>query len=94
MRRGVAGGAQQLPAAAADTAAGGQDVLIDLQARRFFCGNGACAKTTFAEQVPPLAIQVADRWQCAMRRLVVSPAEPGGIRREVLGSDGLPGSER
>jgi hypothetical protein len=21
----------------------------------------------------PLAIQVADRWQCAMRRLVVSP---------------------
>ena len=42
----------------------------------------------------PDAIQVADRWQCAMRRLVVSPAEPGGTRREVPGSDGLPGSER
>ena len=42
----------------------------------------------------PDAIQVADRWQCAMRRLVVSPAQPGGIRREVPGSDGLPGSER
>jgi transposase len=42
----------------------------------------------------PLAIQVADRWQCAMRRLVVSPAQPGGTRREVLGSAGLPGSER
>jgi transposase len=42
----------------------------------------------------PDAIQVADRWQCAMRRLVVSPAQPGGTRREVLGSDGLPGSER
>ena len=42
----------------------------------------------------PDAVQVADRWQCAMRRLVVSPAEPGGIRREVPGSDGLPGSER
>jgi len=42
----------------------------------------------------PDAIQVADRWQCAMRRLVVFPAQPGGTRREVLGSDGLPGSER
>jgi transposase len=42
----------------------------------------------------PDAIQVADRWQCAMRRLVVSPAQPGGTRREVPGSDGLPGSER
>ena len=39
----------------ADTAAGGQEVLIDLQARRFFCGSPACAKTTFAEQVPGLA---------------------------------------
>jgi transposase len=42
----------------------------------------------------PGAVQVADRWQCAMRRLVVSPAQPGGTRREVLGSAGLPGSER
>jgi transposase len=42
----------------------------------------------------PDAVQVADRWQCAMRRLVVSPAHPGGTWREVLGSAGLPGSER
>ena len=35
----------------ADTASGGQEVLVDLQARRFFCGNPACAKATFAEQV-------------------------------------------
>ena len=31
---------------------------------------------------------------CAARRSVVSPAQPGGTRREVLGSNGLPGSER
>jgi transposase len=36
----------------ADTASGGQEVLIQLAARRFFCGNGACAKATFAEQIP------------------------------------------
>ena len=42
----------------------------------------------------PDAVQVADRWQCAMRRLVVSPAQSGGTWREVLGSDGLPGAER
>ena len=30
----------------------------------------------------------------AARRPVVSPAQPGGTRRDVLGSDGLPGSER
>jgi transposase len=28
----------------ADTAPAGQEVLIHLQARRFFCGNDACAK--------------------------------------------------
>ena len=38
----------------ADTAVGGREVLIDLQGRRFFCGNPACAKTTVAEQVPGL----------------------------------------
>jgi transposase InsO family protein len=35
-----------------------------------------------------------ERSQCATKRAVVSPAEPGGTRREVPGSDGLPGSER
>jgi hypothetical protein len=36
----------------------------------------------------------ADEFYCATRRLVVSPAQPGGMRREVSGSDGLPGTER
>ena len=31
---------------------------------------------------------------CATRRLVASPAKPGETRREVSGSDGLPGAER
>ncbi|SDX97592.1 Transposase [Saccharopolyspora shandongensis] len=41
------------------------------------CRDGS---TTYAQAVRdalPGAVQVADRWQCAMRRLVVSPAQPG-----------------
>src|SRR5580700_8300699 len=45
----------------ADTASGGQEVLIDLQVRRFFCGNPACGKTTFAEQVPGLSTRYGRR---------------------------------
>ena len=37
---------------------------------------------------------VAAYFYCAARRPVVSPARPGWARRRVLGSDGLPGSER
>ena len=35
-----------------DLAAGGRPVLIDLEVRRFFCGNPECELRTFAEQVP------------------------------------------
>ena len=45
----------------ADTASGGQEVLIDLQVRRFFCSNPACARTTFAEQVPGLTVRYGRR---------------------------------
>jgi len=45
----------------ADTASGGQEVLIDLQVRRFFCGSPACGKTTFAEQVPGLTTRYGRR---------------------------------
>jgi hypothetical protein len=34
------------------------------------------------------------RPQCAARRPVVSPAQPGGTRRRFLGPMALPGSER
>ena len=36
-------------------------MLIDLQARRFFCGNGACVKATFAEQVAGLTTRYGRR---------------------------------
>jgi hypothetical protein len=42
----------------------------------------------------PFAWIVADEVYRATRRLVVFPAQPGGARREVSGSDGLPGTER
>ena len=45
----------------ADTASGGQEVLIHLRARRFFCGNHACEKATFAEQVPGMTVRYGRR---------------------------------
>jgi hypothetical protein len=42
----------------------------------------------------PTGVGFAIETECAARRPVVSPAQPGGTRREVLGSNGLPGSER
>ena len=57
----------------ADTASGGQEVLIDLQARRFFCGNPGCAKTTFAEQVPGLTTRYGRR-TCSLQAVLQAVA--------------------
>jgi transposase len=57
----------------ADTASGGQEVLIDLQARRFSCGNPACAKATFAEQVPGLTTRYGRR-TCTLQAVLQAVA--------------------
>jgi len=53
----------------ADTASGGQEVLIHLLARRFFCGNDACAKATFAEQMPSLTVRYGRR-TCSLQAVL------------------------
>ncbi|HEY1702304.1 MAG TPA: ISL3 family transposase [Trebonia sp.] len=45
----------------ADTASGGQEVVVGLQVRRFFCDSGECGKKTFAEQVPGLTARYGRR---------------------------------
>ncbi|MFE2140620.1 transposase [Streptomyces sp. NPDC059456] len=57
------------------------------------CRDRASAYTRAVKLAAPHAQEVADRWQCVMRRLVVSPIQSGRIWREVLGSDGLPNPE-
>lgn len=57
----------------ADTASGGREVVIDLQVRRFFCGNGACAKATFAEQVPGLTVRYGRR-TCSLQAVLQAVA--------------------
>jgi transposase InsO family protein len=66
----------------------GGEVLFDRICRE----NGIAHRLT--QPASPTTTGKVERFQCATRRLVVSPAQPGGTRREVPGSDGLPGSER
>ena len=73
MRRSIAAGASSYQRQLADTASGGQEVVIDLQARRFFCGNPGCAKATFAEQVPGLTTRYGRR-TCTLQAVLAAVA--------------------
>ncbi len=44
-----------------DLAAAGQETVIHLRVRRFFCPDEACKKVTFAEQVPDLTVRYGRR---------------------------------
>ena len=73
MRRGVRRVHSRYQRRLADTATGGQEVLIDLQVRRFFCGNRGCAKATFAEQVPGLTTRYGRR-TCGLQAMLQAVA--------------------
>jgi len=59
--------------------------------RRYQGACRGCGATTQARNGKNDAYEYCN---CAARRSVVSPAQPGGTRRDVLGSNGLPGSGR
>jgi transposase len=67
--------------------------LAEHPGAQIVCRDRASAYADAVRSAAPDAIQIADRFQCAMRRFVVSPIQSGRIRREVLGSDGLPDPE-
>jgi transposase InsO family protein len=68
--------------------AGGGEVMFDRICRE----NGITHRLTKPRS--PTTTGKVERFQCATSHLVVSPAQPGGTRREVPGSDGLPAAER
>lgn len=64
-----------------NAALGGAETQICLQVRRFFCGNAACARKTFAEQVPDLTVPHARR----------TPLLRSVLERIALAAGGRPG---
>ncbi|WP_326826663.1 ISL3 family transposase [Streptosporangium sp. NBC_01756] len=66
-----------------DTAIGGQEILIHLQVHRFLCRDDACAKKTFAEQVPALTVRYGRRsigLQEALRAIALALGGRAGAR--------------
>ncbi|HVT66381.1 MAG TPA: transposase family protein, partial [Trebonia sp.] len=61
-----------------DVPAGGRDVVVCLEARRFRCGNPGCARVTFAEQPPGLASRFARRTPPLTALLTAAAAALGG----------------
>ncbi|MDQ8708081.1 transposase family protein [Streptomyces sp. LHD-70] len=68
----------------ADTAVGGQPMVINLQVRRFFCDNSDCGKKTFAEQVEGLTFRYGRRTVHVQRALEQVALVRGGAAGERL----------
>ncbi|MFM9477361.1 MULTISPECIES: ISL3 family transposase [Streptomyces] len=67
----------------ADSAVGGRRVLIELQVRRFRCGQRSCGQATFAEQVDGLTVRHGRRstgLQRVLERVAVMLAGRPGAR--------------
>ncbi|WP_434600592.1 ISL3 family transposase [Streptomyces sp. A5-4] len=67
----------------ADSAVGGRPVLIELQVRRFRCGQRSCRQSTFAEQVDGLTVRHGRRsagLQMVLERVAVMLAGRAGAR--------------
>lgn len=57
--------------------------MICLRVRRFFCGNGRCARQTFAEQVPGLTVRYGRRSSGLteeLRAVALALGGPAGAR--------------
>lgn len=65
----------------ADPAIGGQEAVVCLRVRRFFCDDSACPKRTFAEQVPGVTAPFARR----------TPLLRGILEKIALALGGRPG---
>lgn len=66
-----------------DSPVAGQETLLHLQVRRFFCRNVECAKKTFAEQVPGLTVRHGRRsagLREAFRRIALALGGRAGAR--------------
>ena len=66
-----------------DTAVAGQETLIQLRVRRFVCANAACAKKTFAEQVPGLTVRYGrrtNRLTAVLRAVALAQGGRAGAR--------------
>jgi hypothetical protein len=78
VRHAVAAGAQRW---LSDLAVSGQEVMIELSARRFFCVAAGCGKVTFAEQVPGLTVRYRRRGAAwGLGRQQVRGRLPGSVR--------------
>jgi transposase len=62
----------------ADWGVGGREVQVELTTRRFFCDEPACARTTFAEQVPGVTVRHGRHTGLAAQHLQVVAMALGG----------------